>query len=188
MNDFEAITKFFLGVEGLKVYLRPGVPPYANHATREIWLPSEILEDPAAVAIAIHEVGHIKFTTFDPRDIVADEKEGFILNCMEDARINMKLLEIIPEIRVFIEMYYAFLKNRKKPSFTLPMKKEEVHALLNCITECETLTEFKNQAADVCDIETRIYADFRQGVHGLETKDYTLVKASIKNIKAILWT
>ncbi len=85
----------------MKIKLEANATPHANPITKEIVLPSNIKEDRIFPALAecIHEACHIRYTTFPIHKVVDDEYEKYILNAIEDIRIDKKAFHILPNIR-----------------------------------------------------------------------------------------
>jgi hypothetical protein len=183
LKTMEVIAKFIGDKTGVKVHLQPGCHPHADPETKQMWLPTDVVDEHIfpAVALAIHEAGHIKFTDFDPMKIIENEDEFNILNAIEDARINRRLMGLLPNVHGFFRKLYELYSKRASPEC-----EPEILALCNCIMEYDALYEFKNHDPKVLVLESKICGDFQDAVYNLEVGSYERVKKNIKNIIKIL--
>lgn len=179
LKTMEVIAKFIGEKTGLTVHLEPGVHPHADPTTMQLWLPTDVVDEHIfpAVALAMHEAGHIKYTDFDAKQIVDNEEEFSILNAMEDARINTKIMQLLPNIRgFFVKLYELYQGQQRKGTDPAVM------AICNCIMQYENFGQFKDISKEVSDLEYDIINDFFTGVRSIEYADYPAVKTCIKNI------
>ena len=90
-------------------------PPRCDTENKRIILPTTIKDENmyGALALVIHEAGHIKHTIFDGKEMSDSNKDKFdILNAVEDSRIDQMNFNILPNIKTFYEQLY------KKPELS----------------------------------------------------------------------
>lgn len=138
----------------------------------------------AALALMIHEAGHLRWTKPEvgPEMLkrCQSEEEKMILNCIEDARIDCKSFELLPNIRDFYKKLY-----RTNP--TVPPD-PKMRALINCIMSAELMHEFVHQDTEAKSIASTINEDFTRGVWYLNDKQWAEAYSSIQNIVNTLFT
>jgi Mg-chelatase subunit ChlD len=186
LRTLEVIAKYIGERTGLRVHLQPDVVPHADPATMEMWLPTNVTEDHIfpAVALAMHEAGHIKHTRYDAKEIVSNEDEFGVLNALEDARIDAKNFGLLPNIKSFYKELYAHLKDKnKKLEASLP---PEPLALCDCIMRYEGFHAFASKRPDVKPLTDAIEPLFHDGVYYLDAGAFDKVRETIQKILAIL--
>jgi len=185
LKTLEVIAKYIGERTGLKVHLQANVVPHANPETMEMWLPTNVTDEHIfpAIALAMHEAGHIKHTRFDSKRMASNDTEFAILNAMEDARIDVKNFRLLPNIRSFYQELYKHLREKHKNlEATLP---PEPLSLCDCIMRYEGFSDFTSRRLDVWSLADKIEPLFNDGVRYLDAGMHDNVRDKIQKILAI---
>lgn len=104
-RTYELISQFISERTGVRIeFILDDAVPHADVANKVIYLPANIKDENvfAALAITMHEAGHIQHTLFDPKQLVGECRQRFgILNAIEDVRIDIKNFDLLPNIKEF---------------------------------------------------------------------------------------
>lgn len=180
-QTLEIIAKYIAEQNNIKIHLAPDITPTANPPTREIWLPSNVVEEHVfpTLALAIHEATHIKLTKMNAEEIVANDKEFMILNAMEDARIDYEAFRILPNVKDFYRELLKFC------DLTCSNASVEARAVANCMKKWEGMNEFLDKDPQVTALQAKIEGWFCDGVLGLESNKPVLVKDAVQKISKV---
>jgi len=129
-RTFEIVTKYIANNTGVTLELIPNATPCCYPSKKHIILPSnpKIENIYPALAVAIHEAGHIKHTTYDLSAAIKDKVDKHLINATEDARIDRMLYQVLPNIRGFYSKLYKEVD--KEDSSQLPFEVKILRALI----------------------------------------------------------
>ena len=109
-RTFEIISKYVGDETNIHIEMVENAVPTCIPSARRIILPSNIKDENIypALATLIHEAGHIRHTKYDLTKLIRDRggPDKHIVNATEDARIDRKIQELLPNIRGFFKKLY----------------------------------------------------------------------------------
>ena len=187
-RTWDIIARYVSDEMGIKIVISEDCPgPRINLKSMTIHLPEKIKDQNALAALSslIHEAAHMKYSTIIPTDLATTDIDHFILNAMEDVRIDRKCFRILPNIFGFYEIFI-------KEHLCTKENKENIdkqHMLTRCMIQLivsqegfyrytwdhEALTFVKEKGIDSL---------FMQGIYAIEVESWDKVKECIKEIKS----
>jgi hypothetical protein len=173
---------------GIKISVREDVPgPRINLKTKTIELPENIKEQNALAALStlIHEAAHMKYSTVIPDDFAKTNVDHYIVNAMEDVRIDKKNFNLLPNVYDF---YLKFIKDHicTKENKELTMKQ---HMLTRCMVMLILQEEYFHKYCFDKDAmkfiqDNRIDEPFTEGVWHIENQDWVELRKCVDLIKS----
>ena len=103
-KTFETIAKYFATASKVSLVFDTDGGAYADMKADMLHLPKAIADENAyaALALTMHEAAHIRYSKKIPmEDLVDTEADKFILNAIEDVRIDRKNFGVLPNIKEF---------------------------------------------------------------------------------------
>lgn len=106
LRTFEVISKFIASQNNVTLAFDTDGNAYADMQNNVLHLPKEVANENAlsALALLMHEAAHIKHSKIIPiKQVAPMESDFFILNAIEDVRIDLKNFRILPNVVGFYE-------------------------------------------------------------------------------------
>lgn len=139
-RTFETLSKYIAGTHKTRVVFDyDGDGACANPKTGEIHMPAKIASHNALAALALlmHEAAHVAHSGEIPLRFYKDPIRKDILNAIEDARIDIKNFNKLPNVKGFYERMYRDHKRPDPKKVPLPIK-----LLINQIMHYEGCARF----------------------------------------------
>ncbi|MHA2046466.1 MAG: hypothetical protein ACW99G_16895 [Candidatus Thorarchaeota archaeon] len=196
-RTFETLSKYIAGTHKTRVIFDyPGAGACANPKTGEIHMPNEIASHNALAALALlmHEAGHIAHSGEIPERYYKDPIRKDIVNAIEDARIDIKNFNKLHNVKGFYERMYRDHKRPDPKKVGLPIKLL-INQILSyegcgrfCFKDKETRTWEKNTKRDSNNMRQldRLQQMFYQGVSGIEYSDWKELDKAVDGIIKLL--
>jgi len=182
-KTFETIAKYFAKTANVTIQFDTEGGASADMKSNVLHLPKKISSENgyAALALAMHEAAHIKYSKMIPMEQLVDtEFDKAILNAMEDVRIDIKNFNKLPNIKEFYKKLIEDETDLSKAS------SREVCMICESILNLEGFRA-KKRRPDVKKGEvSQLNSLMSQGVYCIERKDWTNYKKIRDEIKKFL--
>jgi hypothetical protein len=187
-RTWEVIAKYISEEMGLKIVISAECSgPKVDLSTNTIHVPERIKEENALAALTsfIHEAGHIKFSKNIPHDMSDDSTDHYILNGFEDARIDRKCFNILPNIREFYDIFYKDHFDRKEHQEEILKQPMLVRCVLALILNMEWFDKYVADIEAVKFIQEKgLQGIFNQGISAIDREDWPDLKTRIKEFRS----
>lgn len=184
-RTFEVFAKFIAKQNNVSLAFDTDGGAHADMTNDILHLPKDIANENAlgALALTMHEAAHIKHSKSIPiKEIAPVQSDFFILNAIEDIRIDRKNFQILPNI-------YAFYEELVKKHMDLTKIKDVPESAIRLcagILQAEGFNPKMHQADKDFMRNSNLVSYLDQGTHEIEAHDWKAVKKTIKDIKKLL--
>ena len=184
-RTFEVLAKYIAKANRVSILFDADGGAYADLKKRVIHLPKEIGKRKvfAALALLMHEAAHLAHSTEIPlKALCSDEIDHSILNAVEDARIDKKNFNILPNVN---EFYRVLLKDFV---FPLPEKAPFEHkVLITALLENEYFHGYPDNDVHNFIAKHRFNSIFKSAEFAIECKDWRETKKYILEMRNLLY-
>jgi hypothetical protein len=189
-QTFEIIAKYISSKNNVTIaFDKEGEGASADVEHKTIHLPKEGISERnvfSTLALLTHESGHIKHTNNEVQDkcVKKNLTNMYVINVMEDIRIDRKCFNILPNISAFYgKMYEEHCNLRKKDprEISFPSK-----VLATTILNKEGFREYGFDDVQQFIKDNNIEDIIQYGINGLENQDYPAITEAVDKIKKIL--
>jgi hypothetical protein len=183
-RTFEILAKYISQETGVTLAFDTEGPAHADMTNKVLHLPKNIGNENAmgAIALAMHEAGHIKHSKIIPiKEIVKTTADFHILNAIEDVRVDINNFGVLPNIRDF---YREMVK--KYIDFTNCKAPEEARRLCIGILSAESFSPNISVEDERFMATSKLTKEICEGVDHIYAQDWSLLKKRINKIKKIL--
>jgi len=187
-RTWDILAKFVSEEMGIKVVVNNTCPgPRIMLDTKTIELPESIKDQNALAALStlIHEASHMKWTVELPKDLAKTNIDHYILNAMEDVRIDNKAFRILPNVQDF---YLKFVKDHlcTKENKAKILKQ---HLLTRCMIQAILdRTGFSRYCFDDVAVkfmyDNDVWSPFQTGIWSIDNADWKEVAKAIQEVKS----
>lgn len=185
-RTWDILAKFVSENMGIKVVICDCPGPRIFLETKTIELPERIKHENALSALAsvFHEAAHMKYTVEIPKDFSKTNLDHNILNAIEDARIDQKNFNLLPNVKEFYRKHLLqhVLTDENKAEI---MKQDSlvrcmIHLIIN-----HTFPEHRwDQDAEQVVCQHGLNGLFSEGIWAIEGKNWTKLRKIIDEIKS----
>jgi len=187
-RTFDIIAKYIGQKTDIKVVMSPDVPgPCVDLKTRTIKLPEKIQNHNALSALSnlIHEAAHVKYTHIPP-EMSKNSIDHFIINALEDIRIDRLSFNLLPNIYDFYEIFikeHVCSKNNKEELANQHML---TRSLIQLILEKEYFHKYCwDREAQEFMAKKGVYDIADEGMRAIHDSNWKLLKEKVNEIRKI---
>lgn len=186
-ETYEIIAKYIADSHELAIQWHDEpVTPSCDTTARVLHLPVNLNERKmyGALALLMHEAAHLKYSSKLPDSLVDNKFEHEILNCIEDARIDVLNMSKLPNVKSFYEILYKDNEYRTdiplhaRCLIYLIYRYERFYNLINDPEAQQKVGEYFSWNTR----RTSLHHEFSNGVYYIHHSHWDRVKDCIKAI------
>jgi uncharacterized protein YegL len=187
-RTFDIIARYVSEEHGIKVKMSKECQgPRIHLDTMTIELPENIQEQNALAALSslMHEAAHMKYSTIIPKDFSKTNVDHFIVNAIEDARIDNKNFYLLPNVWEFYEKFVKDHMMTKEYKAKLKQQPMLARCMIMSILMATNFNKYAfDKEAKQFIYDKNLQVPFYGGISAIEDQRWEELRRNVDEIKS----